>query len=298
MKRVLCVLFALIFLASALTITANAIPAPYLVGDADNDGGVDVRDATFIQKYVAKMLESDPYTVPYAKFLADINEDGEITIQDATLIQKDLARIEIAVRGSYPDISYRGFYADYDSGKAMVGVPVTFTAVADSVEEFADSLTYEFYVNNELIEKDSKESFTYTFPKEGVYEVAIKCINGFGYSGTRGVYEFEVVSPYESETPVIKAFYPDQLNFYSYSFDGAKGDVTYTAEVIFGKGDYQYEFLLDGEVIQKYSSKNTYVFTEAPEIKHGEPYVITVRVKDSSTKDEFVSQSYEFWAEV
>ncbi len=296
MKKFICMLCALVLLASSSAILANAIPAPYYVGNADGHGDVDIRDATFIQKYVAKLIDSDPYTDPYAKFLADINADGEITVQDATLIQKDLARIEQAVRGSYPDISYRGFYANYDSGKAMAGVPVTFTAVADSVEEFADPLVYEFYVDKVLVEKGDSKSFTYTFADEGFYDVSIKCINGFGHSNERGESYFEVVKPYESETPVIKAFYPDQLNFYSYSFDGVKGDATYTAEVIFGEGDYQYEFLLDGKVIQEYSDKNTYVFTEAPKPKHEEPYVITVRVKDSSTGDSFVSEDYEFWA--
>lgn len=297
MKKLLCALFALVLMASTLTLTANAMPAPHYLGDANGVGGVDVRDATFIQKYVAKLLDSDPFTDSYKKFLADISGDGKITIQDATMIQKDLANIEKTVRSSYPDISYRGFYADYDSGKAMAGVPVTFTAVASSVEEIADPLTYEFYVEDELVEKGDSPSFTYTFAEEGCYVVNIRCINGFGYTADHRC-DFEVVKPYESEKPVIKAFYPDQHTFYCYGHGGAIGDVTYTAEVIFGTGDYQYQFLLDGKVVQEYSEKNTYVFTERPAIKTGEPYVLTVRVKDSSTGDNFVSQDYRIWAEV
>lgn len=298
MKKLLCILCALVLLVSSATILVNAIPAPCYVGDANGNGRVDIKDATYIQKYVAKMLDSDPYTGLYAKFMADINADGEITIQDATLIQKSLARIENAICYSYPDISYRGFYANYDSGKAMAGVPVTFTAVADSVEEAGDPLTYEFYVDGELIEKGDNNSFTYTFNSEGEYEVSIKCINRFGFVGEKLEYYYKVVKPYESETPVIKAFYPDQDTFYSYTHNSAKGDVTYTAEVIFGKGDYQYEFLLDGKVIQEYSDKNTYVFTELPKIKQEEPYIITVRVKDSSTGDSFVSAEYSFECKV
>lgn len=298
MKKLLCVLFVMVLLLASVMISVSAMPAPYYVGNADGKGGVDIRDATFIQKYVAKLLDSDPYKDPYAKFLADVNSDGKITVQDATLIQKDLAEIEKVVRYSYPDISYRGFYANYDSGKAMVGVPVTFVAVADSVEEAGDPLCYEFYVDNKLIDKGESNSFTHTFDEEGMYEVSIKCTNNFGRSSENTLYDYEVVKPYVSDVPVIKAFYPDQDTFYSYSHNGAQGDVTYTAEVIFGKGDYQYEFLLDGEVIQGFSEKNTYVFTEAPEVKYGEPYVITVKVKDSSIDEGFVSQSYEFWAEV
>ncbi len=290
MKKFVCILFTLVLLASSAMIAVNAMPAPYYTGDANFDGDFNVKDATTVQKFVAKLIE----IVPYGAFLADIDEDGEITVKDATLIQKDLAKITDARRPSYPDISYRGFYSSYDCGKAMAGVPVTFTAVASSVEKAGDPLTYEFYVNSKLIDKGSNNSFTYTFPKEGYYDVAIKCVNSFGFDTGDGINDyFEVVKPYESDIPVIKAFYPDQHSFATTSHGSAQGDVTYTAEAIFGKGDYQYEFLLDGKVIQEYSAKNTYVFTEYPDFRE-EPYVLTVRVKDSSTGDGFVSEDYTF----
>lgn len=293
MKKVLCILFTMVLMVSTLTLTANAMPAPCRMGDANSDDALNIKDATTVQKYVAKLIELKAYP----KFMADVNFDGDVTVQDATLIQKELAGLaEFERYSTYPDVSYRGFYADYDSGKAMAGVPVTFTAVASSVEEAGDPLTYGFYVNEILVDTGSKNSFTYTFEKAGIYNVEITCINGFGFSSTRGDGSFEVVKPFESETPVITAFYPDQHTFYCYGHDGARGDVTFTANVMFGKGDYQYEFLLDGKVIQKYSDKNTYVFTEAPTPKHEEPYVITVRVKDSSTGEKFVSEDYEFWA--
>lgn len=292
MKKVLCILFTMVLMASSLTLTANAMPAPCRMGDANSDDALNIKDATTVQKYVAKLIELKAYP----KFMADVNFDGDVTVQDATLIQKELAGLaEFERYSTYPDVSYRGFYADYDSGKAMAGVPVTFTAVASSVEEAGDPLTYEFYVEDELVEKGDSPSFTYTFAEEGCYVVNIRCINGFGFTADYRC-DFEVVKPYESEKPVIKAFYPDQHTFYCYGHDGARGDVTFTANVMFGKGDYQYEFLLDGKVIQKYSEKNTYVFTEAPTPKHEEPYVITVRVKDSSTGEKFVYEDYEFWA--
>lgn len=291
MKKFLCLLFTLLLLISAFTISANAIPAAYKMGDANFDDDLNIKDATTIQKFVAKLIE----LAPYPAFLADVNLDGDVTVKDATLIQKELAGIiEFEKYGSYPDVSYRGFYSDYDSGKAMAGVPVTFTAVADSVEDAGDPLTYVLYINDVITALGDSSSFTHTFEKEGVYDVKIKCINGFGNSGILGDEDFVVVAPYESETPVITAFYPDQLHFMSYSHNSAQGDVTFTAKVMFGKGDYQYEFLLDGKVIQKYSEKNTYVFTDTPTPKNEEPYVITVRVKDSSTGDKFVSKDYEF----
>ena len=293
MKKILCLLFPLVSLASALIITANAMPAPCHKGDANFDDDLNIKDATTVQKYVAKLIELDPYPA----FLADVNSDGNLNIQDATLIQKEIAGIiEFEKYSSYPSISYRGFYADYDSECAMVGVPVTFTAVADSVEEAGDPLTYALYINDIITAVGDSASFTHTFEKEGVYDVEIKCINKFGHSARDGYFSFEVVKPYESEIPVITALYPDQHSFYTYSHNSAVGDVTFTATAMFGKGDYQYEFLLDGKVIQKFSEKNTYVFTEHPQAKFEEPYVLTVRVKDSSTGDKFVSKDYEFLA--
>ncbi len=61
----------------------------YIYGDADNNGDISVRDATTIQKYLAKLLEFDEDTARYA----DVNASGGVTISDATLIQKFVAHI-------------------------------------------------------------------------------------------------------------------------------------------------------------------------------------------------------------
>ncbi|MBQ8795566.1 MAG: hypothetical protein IJZ54_04000 [Clostridia bacterium] len=64
---------------------------PYLMGDADLNGKVNVKDATLIQKHAAKIaaLEGD------SKVTADVNGDGKINVKDATVIQKFVAKIEI-----------------------------------------------------------------------------------------------------------------------------------------------------------------------------------------------------------
>lgn len=60
-----------------------------IVGDADDNGSLNVRDATTVQKHIAG-LESDIFTKP-----ADADRDEKLTIRDATLIQKHLASLDI-----------------------------------------------------------------------------------------------------------------------------------------------------------------------------------------------------------
>ncbi len=61
----------------------------YLPGDVNRDGKINVKDATLIQKFVAKMIEFDADQLT----LANVNLDEEVNIKDATLIQKFIADI-------------------------------------------------------------------------------------------------------------------------------------------------------------------------------------------------------------
>ena len=61
-----------------------------IIGDANADGKVNIKDATVIQKHIAKM-ETE---VELDTQIADCFEDGKINIKDATLIQKFLAKYE------------------------------------------------------------------------------------------------------------------------------------------------------------------------------------------------------------
>lgn len=57
------------------------------LGDANGDGKVNVRDATLIQKDLAKIAELSEV----GTLVADVNNDGSVTIKDATAIQKQIA---------------------------------------------------------------------------------------------------------------------------------------------------------------------------------------------------------------
>lgn len=63
----------------------------YLLGDADQDGKVTVKDATKIQKHVAKILTFTGLALKSA----DADEDGKISVKDATIIQKYVAKISV-----------------------------------------------------------------------------------------------------------------------------------------------------------------------------------------------------------
>ena len=74
------------------TVTTTETTAPaveYLYGDADLNGKINVKDATTIQKFAAKMLTLDDV----AMVQADVTGDTRVNVKDATSIQKLIAKI-------------------------------------------------------------------------------------------------------------------------------------------------------------------------------------------------------------
>lgn len=59
------------------------------IGDLNGDNYRTIKDATLVQKYLAKLVSVEDILTENA----DVNEDGRITISDATAIQKYLAKI-------------------------------------------------------------------------------------------------------------------------------------------------------------------------------------------------------------
>ncbi len=62
-------------------------------GDTNLDEEVNIKDATAIQKHIAK---TELLTDSKAIFSADTTGDGELNVKDATLIQKHLAKMEVS----------------------------------------------------------------------------------------------------------------------------------------------------------------------------------------------------------
>lgn len=62
-----------------------------VLGDADGDGIVNVKDASAIQKAVAKIVEFSEAQI----LCADVDKDGKITVKDASAVQKIAAKMSL-----------------------------------------------------------------------------------------------------------------------------------------------------------------------------------------------------------
>lgn len=75
---------------SAMTYAAvAAMIAPRYIGDVNNDGVVNVKDATLLQKSIAGTAALDADT----RYISDVFYDGTISVKDATAIQKRVANL-------------------------------------------------------------------------------------------------------------------------------------------------------------------------------------------------------------
>lgn len=69
-------------------VDTSAEPA-HTLGNVNNDGKIDITDATLIQRYAAELEELDDTQL----LAADANGDGKVNIADATMIQNYIAEI-------------------------------------------------------------------------------------------------------------------------------------------------------------------------------------------------------------
>lgn len=279
--KILCSAAVISGLALSQGITAFATPVPLFPGDVDLNGNITITDATEIQKYLAGTADLSKKQI----YTADADGDGKVTVLDATQIQKMLAGLVEGYDGPYslPYIISHNVFAEnlsasYDSGKAMAGTPVTFTAeAAGGVAPFS----YEFAVNGEVVqERSENNALTYTFENAGSYEISVKYYNVFDEYDSYTA-EYAVVEPYESENPVISAVYPDRL-YISFGESGLK----ITANAIFGAQPYEYAFKLDkGQLEQDFSDSNEFVIDSF--LTTGEHSVeVTVKDADGNTAAE------------
>lgn len=91
LRSILPVLFSAVVLA---LLGVGTAAAGTMLGDADSDGAVTIKDVTCIQRTLAEL----PVTGGISEPAADIDGNGVVDIADATLIQMWLAEIDT----SYP----------------------------------------------------------------------------------------------------------------------------------------------------------------------------------------------------
>ena len=82
---------AAIPLTQAAETEAAETTAARLLGDANNDGTVNINDVTAIQRHLAEqtLLTGDDFTA------ADITGDGDVSIDDVTILQRYLAEYSV-----------------------------------------------------------------------------------------------------------------------------------------------------------------------------------------------------------
>ena len=67
-----------------------------LIGDADKNSKINIKDATMLQKHLAKITDPKDYYREYlSEMIVDFNRDEVFNISDATAIQKYLAKIDL-----------------------------------------------------------------------------------------------------------------------------------------------------------------------------------------------------------
>lgn len=66
------------------------VKGKYILGDVNDDGKVNVGDATVLLRYIAGLCEAEDICLP----AADVNQSGSINVGDATLLLRVIAGLE------------------------------------------------------------------------------------------------------------------------------------------------------------------------------------------------------------
>lgn len=265
---------------AAQCFSTSAMIRPIITGDVDWNSKVDVNDVTLLQNALAGSAGIDKSQ----NYAGDVNFNGVTNVEDVTLIQLHIAgKYEFERKSTNLEHIIRNFCADYDSGKAMTGTPVTFTATMDSgVTPFC----YEFLINGEVVQQKSESNtFTYTFSESGSYDVSVRSYNAIDDCTEETLYNYTVVDAYESEDPVIVGIHTD-VDYIGYD----EYSLTISANAIFGTAPYQYKFTLDnGFLVQDYSESADFTIEMSELKKQGKSleigeHTVLVEVKDADGK--------------
>ncbi len=278
MKKILSFVISLLLVFSVLSVSALSPIPPYDCGDTDMSRKVTISDATLIQKHVAKLQELSKLQL----FIADVDGDDEVTVKDATEIQKFLAEIILYFENGNYGFDYlnlESFTADYDSNNAVTGDEVTFYAKGYSGNRCETE--YAFYINGEMVQERSLiNTMTCSFDEAGDYKIGVRMYDKYDITAYKEM-NFTVAEsrPSTDDSVWIKGFCRDYnaVEDFFYSFA-----TTFTAYAAGGSGEYEYCFLMNGEVIQDFSKSNTCL---SPEMVSYDDHIFTVIVKDCVTEE-------------
>ncbi len=146
--------------ASADVTETTAGVAEYMYGDADLNGKINVKDATTIQKFAAKMLTLDEV----AKIQADVTGDMKVNVKDATSIQKYIAKLILVF--PVEEVS-------------LVSVGASTTAKSD-LETYYTYSSYNQYMALKKAYKSGASQSTITAAQNALYDIAGKTPSEIG----------------------------------------------------------------------------------------------------------------------
>lgn len=283
MKRIISffLLFAVLVLCFPIHIGGTAITIRKY-GDINNDQFIDIVDVSLVQKALATLGIYDGVQ----KEAADFDHNNEVSAVDATLIQRFISKMDIpeGCGGQYEPMSFiRRLYADYDSGQAMVGVPVTFIAQGGypyyeyEVDEKFNPNEYKFEVfssdnmEEPIFVRDYSEdnSFSYVFERaDCTYRINAYARNRYQFES--GIYysTFRVVESYDLDKPIISSIYTDKYgnkginsNNSNFKTSCRWNDLVFSVIAKGGSGKYMYAFEYktnDKILVQEYSDNNCF----------------------------------------
>ncbi|MDP4119976.1 MAG: dockerin type I repeat-containing protein [Bacillota bacterium] len=291
--KTLCVLLsALLVLAVSSVFSSNAAMCIYTGNvQQSTNGGVSLKDATMIQKYLAGVIS----LTPYQKVAGDVNGDLTLNLKDATMIQKYLASLimefPIGQYIVYCVIEQGALYTDYCSGAATVGTPVTITSIPrGGIGPYSYSVTVNGNpIANTSTNPSMQNTAVWTPSAVGTYDIKVVFTDRLENSETVEIPNYQVVNNLESGIAQVKDFYCNNISPEQYD------NLTFTADGFMGTAPYEYQFSLNGTVVQPFSSKNTYdlEYNSYPAPMNVNQ-ILTVEVRDANSTAPYQSKSITF----
>ena len=319
-SKICVIILQVCFLFSIIPHASASIMNVAVYGDINDDLKAGIEDVTYIQRYLVNLYSFTGYQIE----AADYNHDGAITIEDATFIQRNIVNIKIpeGFGGWFEPYSTANLvYADYSSGKAMVGIPVTFTMQGgypydnDEPSAFYDPITYNVEIfdysqprdengrYNPIISHTSTQNeFTYTFEKAGNYQITVIISDRFD-NETYYNCNYSVVEPYSIDHPVVASVYTDKPRYYNAFVEDSFvpysnwQEMSLYIKAIGGSGEYEYSFeLIAGEdsIYKNYSKDNSFTIErkDFPGLK--EYQIIQTENRTHWNEPEYIEQHYDW----
>ena len=254
MKKLFSVFIVFVVLLSVCTVGVGAKRAPHYYGEVNGDYIIDITDATEIQRYLAGIVELSDLS----KELADVDADGRVAVMDATMIQRKEAGIMDFFNQSelYTFADINNVTADFDDGKAMAGVPVTFNITANCRD--GNPLRYVLKVNDVVVAENTEPVFIYTFEEAGDYTIDVLVYNKYDEVDWTYFY-YRVVESSLEHNFIVSAvtknyFYFNKMN-----------DIELTAHAYGGTAPYEFCFEMpDQDLKQDYSENSTFAIGKLP----------------------------------